>query len=231
MTRDYVWVVHGETFADACQMSVNTVRKADPDARCTVYVDKHYPNLDAEQKVIQGYHEKPFMLMNVLCQFAHLVETQNGTNVLFLDADALLVKPFPPNRSGYGLTVTWRDDMGDLSNLMPYNYGVLGVKKRPATVAAFAWMAAHITRQGEKQQKWYGNQVALRELVGGLYGERKKTWANHPWFSVDVHHLPCKTHNYTPQAIDEDISEKVVIHCKGGRKDMLEHYYRRIMAN
>ena len=230
MSRDYVWVVHGDAFAEACEMSINTVLKTDPGGNIKVYTDKLYPNLGKYQEVIQGYHDKPFMLMNVLCQFAHLADANPGRNVLFLDADLLLTKQFPVNRTGYGLTVTWRKDMGDLSNLMPYNYGVLGAKKRPSTVAAFAWMASHITRQGEKQQKWYGNQVALRELVGAPQ-DKKKTWITHPWFDIDVHYLPCDIYNYTPKSLNEDISEKTAIHCKGDRKDMLKHYYDRIMAS
>ncbi len=118
--------------------------------------------------------------------------------------------------------------MGDFSDRMPYNYGVIGARKSASTVAAWAWMANHISRQGRKEQKWYGNQVALRELVGGVSAE--PVVAKHPWFSVSVHFIPCETYNYTPKDIGEDIGEKVMLHLKGNRKDMIKHYYDRIMA-
>jgi hypothetical protein len=223
---DYVWVVHGEAYAENCALSMDTVLKADPGAYLIAYTDKLYPNLGENQKVIQGYHDHPFMLMNVLCQFAHLVVLLEDHDVWFLDSDVLMHKK--PDLPDSDITVTWRNDMGEVSDRMPYNYGVIGARKTVGSVAAWAWMANHISRQGKKEQKWYGNQVALRELVGGV--SDKPVIASHPWFDVTVDFLPCETYNYTPKDIGEDIDNKVMLHLKGNRKDQIKHYYDRIMT-
>lgn len=166
------------------------------------------------------------MLENVKAQAEFLCKdmVRSEDEVVFLDNDALLAKPLP-EMGDCNVGVTWRDNLGALSMLQPYNYGVVMAKKCPDTIAAWFWMCDHIGKQTPQNQAWYGNQVALRELVGGV-GRAEMV---HGYFKIKTLHLPCETYNWTPEDVGEDISEKYVVHCKGDRKDLLDHYYNRIM--
>jgi hypothetical protein len=168
------------------------------------------------------------MLMNVICQ-AHWLSQREATGepVAFLDADAFMVQPLPDLGSGWDVGVTWRDNLGDLSMLQPYNYGVVFARRTVVAQAAWWWMCNHIAHQNPKNQDWYANQVALRELCGPP--QEDVSVRGHDCFDVTVKHLPCFTWNYTPDT-EEDVSDKIFVHCKGNRKDLLNHYYHEIMA-
>jgi hypothetical protein len=43
-----------------------------------------------------------------------------------------------------------------------------------------------------------------------------------PWSKVRVHYLDCEQYNYTPESADEDLSEKFLLHFKGGRKELMQ---------
>lgn len=212
MTRHYCWVACGEKHVEMAERSARLAEGIDHLTLGGTLTIVHLDRFDMQQ--------------NVLAQARHLCsdEVAEGDEVVFLDNDALLVKPLPA-LGDCNVGVTWRDNMGDVSMLMPYNYGVVMAKKCPDTIAAWFWMCDHISKQQPKNQNWYGNQVALRELVGGIGNPER----DHGYFKVKTLHLPCETYNWTPETEGEDFSDKYVVHCKGNRKDMLDHYYSRIM--
>ena len=117
--------------------------------------------------------------------------------------------------------------------LQPYNYGVLGASVYPQTIEAFYWLRARILRMNIRNQRWYGNQLALADLVGTApeSGEARK-FARIRWALGDrgtmlsIRQLPCSTWNYSPNEADEDVSEKAILHMKGDRKDLMQHYVR-----
>lgn len=227
--KHFVYCAHGEAFADLVQKSQETVRKHHPSAAFTVYTDKDY-GLEG-QVVIDYYHDYPFMLMNVMCQTHWLLtHPTDGTQVAFIDADVFLRKPLEVEHGDWDITVTWRDNMGDVSMLMPYNYGVVVAHRTPQTVLAWAWMCNRITQLSDKNQNWYGNQVALRELCGPVSDGIASR--DHGYFNVRVNFLPCETYNFTPPDDNPyEISDEVVaLHFKGDRKDLAEHYYREIVG-
>lgn len=228
----FVWVVHGEEHAEMCRLSQACAKQGWPFWPCTAYVDKPY-GLEGEI-VVPGYHDVPFMLMNVLCQYRHLVEVSLPGRLwsYFLDADALptrrdvYVRP-----DGVDVIATWREGMGDLSDRMPYNYGVVIAAPTIGAVSAWAWMADRITRMSPQNQKWYGNQIALRELLGPPQKDGTPVSRRHAWFDVTSVHLPCETYNWSPEGPDESIDGKFVVHLKGDkRKDLVAHYADRILA-
>lgn len=200
MTRHYCWVASGESHIEMARQSMSLAGSGS-----LIQVDRFD------------------MLENVKAQAEFLCSVNDGDEVVFLDNDALMAKPLP-ELGDYDLCVTWRDNMGAVSMLMPYNYGVVMCKRSFDTIAAWLWMCDHITHQTPKNQNWYGNQVALRELVGGIGRE----YTDHGYFKLRTKFLPCEQYNWTPEDVDEDITDKYVIHCKGNRKDLLEHYYQRI---
>ena len=228
---DYVWVVHGEEYAQQCADSIRSLDEESwPD--CYVYVDQRYECLEelTEQEVIEGYHDQPFMLMNVLCQVAHLAGMDEGDLVCFLDSDVLQVDHPVLPEGDWDIAPTWRDDMGEFSDLMPYNYGVIFAKKTVQSLLGWAWMADNIFNQQPKNLKWYGNQVALRELCGAPEKDGSEVIREHGYFNIKIQSIPCQTHNYTPEAEDEDLTGKYFIHLKGDRKGMWDHYKGRVAA-
>lgn len=222
---NYVWMAHGEAYVDLCRQSQETVRKHDPSAAFTVYVDKGY-GIEGEI-IIPGYHDKPFMMMNVVCQ-AHWLSMRPATGevVCFLDVDAFMNKPLPDLGNDWDVAPTWRENMGHLSQQMPYNYGVVFARQTVVAQAAWWWMAQHIYYQTPKHQKWYANQIALRELCGPPADDISVR--EHEYFNVTVKPLPGDIWNYTPEG-EEDVSDKYFVHCKGNRKDLLAYYHTEIM--
>lgn len=224
---NFVWVVHGQQYIDLASRSAALVKRHHPDAFTAIYVDKDYPSLGVSVDnvvIVNGYHDKPFMLMNVLCQYGFLAST-HGEQTIFLDADAFLAEPieFP---EGADMAVTWRDNLGALSQQQPYNYGVIMAESNVHSLSAWAWMADRITRMAPKQQDWYGNQLALRELVGPVHRGPDIQLVTQPWFDVNVAHLPCAKWNWTPP--DDEPKQKLlgqkIVHLKGTRKDLLDYY-------
>lgn len=238
--RTYCWWIHGEEFADYAAHSIEAVKKIDPfmvDRRLIVCTDEASPNW-AEKLVPFGSGvqlvtvptEQPTISARLDAQIAVLMDAPRNSQGLFLDADALLKKPFPFGDDD--LTLTWRKDINgnaEAARLIPYNGGVVGAKASPAGIEAFLWMRARIRRMSKKNQAWNGDQLAIYDLVGAPRAEERWTssirWTwNDSGTPLSVRALPCETFNYSPAEIGEDVSDKVIVHLKGGRKDMIEHY-------
>ncbi len=227
----YVWVVHGEQHAALARRSVALVKHHDPSGSCYVYTDREYKIFG--ESVVPEYHTRPFMLMNVALQFGHLAEISRYERTVFLDADAFMARPLPEISGEWDVAVTWREGLGDLSRMQPYNYGVVIVEPGGSTLAGWAWMCERISRMAPKQQAWYGNQIALRELCGPVVDGPQVTVRHHDWFDIRVKHLSCATWNWTPP--DEDPKQKllgqVFVHFKGARKDLADHYYTECLGD
>jgi len=227
---EYVWVCHGDDFAELCRKSQETVKHHDPGAVLTVYTDKKY-KLEGEI-VIPYYHDFPFMLMNVMCQAAYLAEHGVcGNTVVFMDVDAFMVDRLPNMGNDWDVGVTWRDDMGNLSMLMPYNYGILFANHSVQSIASWFWMCDRIAQMSPKNKKWYGNQIALRELCGPINYEETISTRTHDYFNLRVKHFPCNKYNWTPPDDQPKVSPsgKYFVHFKGNRKDLADWYYGKCM--
>lgn len=222
---DVVYWLCGDSHDDLVELSKESVRRAYPDlVRFYVYRD--------EQK-------EPKMLANVRCQLQHLMSVPWGCRTLFLDADTLVREPLPMFDAD--MFVTWRDKVnGEESQivaLMPYNYGVVGAYNSPSVLEAWMWMYQRICHMADSYQDWYGNQLALAELVGAPAKAGEKTvharirWAYEGRSDakpITVKQLPCEQYNYTPESLDENVSDKYVLHFKGGRKDLMRQYAQRM---
>lgn len=196
---------------------------------------KMHPN--AEIRILTDDGSRPAMVANLDAQLSVIWKAKSGTPILFLDVDTIMRKPFPFGEAD--LYVTWRDHVGysngekvsGVAELMPYNYGVLGVRAFERTYEAFLWMRAQILKMSVQHQNWYGNQLALAALVGSRpQAGIADTTARIRWSLSDVgeplsvRQLPCEIWNYTPEREGEDIREKGIIHLKGNRKDLMAHY-------
>jgi hypothetical protein len=217
----YAYWTRGDEFAAMARKSAESVKRVDPAGRIEFITDDG---------------SRPAMVANLDAQLKVLGWADRGERVLFLDADTLMLKPFPWDLQA-DLYVTWRDQVNgdrEMAIHQPYNYGVVGCIVRPQTIEAFMWMRARILQMGRKNQDWYGNQLAMAELIGLPNAERKDVRIR--WALADagtplaVRCLPCETWNYSPDTEGEEIKDKGIIHLKGDRKDLMQHYAERIAA-
>lgn len=243
MTRTtYAYWVRGREFAELAAKSIESIKRFDRfmvDRRFIVVTDSSetFGDLHADwlhQECWRGVElhrlepGRPAMVANLDAQIYALANTPYGERVLFLDADTICLKPFP--WSDAGLHVTYRTDVnGDplMAKQQPYNYGVLGVNVTPASVEAFYWLRARILRMSPDRQAWYGNQLALADLLGQPNGgnERRIRWTlDDPGSPLSVCELSCSDWNYSPDSADEDVSGKGILHMKGDRKSLMDHY-------
>lgn len=240
----YCYWLRGKDFADMAALSMKSVRRVDPHARFMVFTDdrENTPRIDARDV---AWHELPGgrhpMVANLDAQIAALHCAQRGDQVLFLDADIVMRKPFPfallPD-----LYVTFRNEVTyleggevkeadpDMVMLQPYNYGVVGCHVRPQILEAFYWLRARVLGMTTRNQMWFGNQLALAELVGVAPKEEQDKLVRVRWSPLDrgtelcVRQLPCTMWNYSPNSADEDVSAKGILHLKGERKDLMKRY-------
>lgn len=242
--RTYAWFVRGAAHAAMCRTSIESVKKADAAARCIVVTDE--PSQSWEIPGAALYHiapGMPIMLANLEAQVTAMsvAWTENDESLTLLDTDTLLLKPLPC----FGdIAFTWRDSIGldeegekveGIADRMPYNYGVIVARPGIRSFEALIWLRERIRSMHESSQKWYGNQLAAVELAGRR-PERGSQLAPRtiPWRltshgkSLQVGKLPCETFNYTPQKANEDVSEKYVLHFKGGKRALMEGYARQL---
>lgn len=230
----YVYWLRGEQFVDLARLSIASVRKVDPAAKVFVWTDEPSTTPRISGVTWQTLEPgRPAMVANLDAQIAALNYLQRGDQVLFLDADVLMRQRFPWSLVP-DLYVTWRDRVNgddDMAKLQPYNYGVVGCHVRPQTIEAFYWLRARILAMNARNKAWYGNQLALAELVGKApkEGQADKDirirWSlNDRGTFMTVRQLPCQTFNYSPDSVDEDVSGKAILHMKGDRKDLMQHF-------
>lgn len=239
----YVYWIRGAEFAELAKLSIASVKKVERfivDRRIVVYTDEESPAWAADLaphgsgvEVCRLEPGRPAMVANIDAQIAALTDAKRGERVLFLDADTLLRIPFPWDEAGIDLYTTWRDHVNgdrEMARYQPYNYGVVGAVANAATIEAFIWLRARVLQMSPDNQNWYGNQLALAALLGQ---PRSEAWtARIRWTLSDegsplrVMPLPCDTWNFSPNAPDEDVSGKGILHMKGNRKDLMQHFAR-----
>lgn len=250
MRTTYAYWVRGRDFAELAAKSIESIRRIErlsSERRFVVVTDDDplvvgdeirspWPDLfplDVEVHLISHRH-RPAMVANLDAQIEVLFNTRIGERVLFLDADTLLLRQFPWSKAD--IHATYRTHVnGDraMAKEQPWNYGVLGVNVTPSVIEAFIWLRARILRMSPDRQKWYGNQLALADLLGQPGGstEKRIRWTLEECGTpLSLCELPCDVWNWSPNAAGESIEGKGIIHCKGDRKDLIEHYAARVAA-
>lgn len=253
MTRTtYAYWIRGRDFAELAAKSIESIRRIERfmvDRRFVIVTDEppqvltcketgqeyiSAPWRDLFNNEVEIHHigrgDRPAMVANLDAQLEVLFNTRPGERVLFLDADTLLLQPFPWTKSD--IHATWRDHVNgneQMAREQPWNYGVLGANVTPAVIEAFVWLRQRILKMAPRNQDWYGNQLALADLLGAAREQPYETAVR--WTHLDrgtpltVQPLPCDVWNYAPNAPDEDVSGKGILHFKGeSRKHLMEAY-------
>lgn len=247
MRTTYCWWVRGRAFAELAAKSIASIKRLDPflvERRFLVVTDDHQDESGDYREILgpqvelafdnRFEHKRPAMVANLDAQLWTLLDTQRRERVLFLDADTLMLKPFPWTDAD--IHATWRPDVNgdiDMARQQPWNYGVLGVNVTPAVIEAFIWLRQRVLKMSKQNQAWYGNQLALADLLGQPNGgkERRVRWTlDDAGTPLSVCELPCDVWNFSPNGPDDDITGKGILHMKGNRKDLIEHYAGRIAA-
>jgi hypothetical protein len=235
------WATKAEGLAQA-ELSARTAKQVQ-EAIVYLYTDRSAPpQLWADVTVRMPFGERPLMVENLVAQAHFMLRHMPVLDcpVAFLDSDTLIAHELrmPP---AVDLAVTYRDHVArdkdgnkvaGVAELMPYNYGVILANPTMAATEAILALRERVAKLSRNYQDWYGNQVALRELVGldktkrMPYVVRRKT----PWADILVSVLDADVWNYTPEAAGEPIEGRKVLHLKGRRKHLMQHYLDRILA-
>jgi len=235
---NFVYWVRGKEFADMAAISAASVKRVYPAARVFVYTDAAHDSLKNsvfnEVLMVPAFNFTRPMLANLQAQVHYCLSHHFTAPTAFLDADILAVKPIdlPKNRD-WDLIVTQRDHVGldddgnkvvGVAREMPYNYGVLLANNTTGGNEAMIALRNRLAKFGQARQDWYGNQWALRELVGGTcFSPTPRTIQRKADFwLLNIEVRDCHTWNYTPQDADEDFSEKFFVHVKGNRKELFK---------
>ena len=230
-----VYWIRAEGSAEWCDLSARTVRKLYPAAHLYAMTEEIHEDLDGSvhQIVNRDLAKYPKMVANVMAQTRFLLSKDFNTRTAFLDVDVLLVNPLPHFDSD--LAITWRaagpkasEELKALYNRMPYNYGVILCNPTSGAKEAMLWLRKRLFERNPQLQDWYGNQWALRELAGPLprkhgpediFSDYRMTDTGE---EVCFMKFPCHVYNYTPESPQEKgLKDKVVVHVKGDRKEMM----------
>lgn len=237
----YAWFIRGAEHAAMCRQSIASVRKADPSAVCLVITDEVAPAWAEGLGVMVLWIDSglPMMMANIEAQICALTMGPQTESLWFLDADILLRAPLPPTATD--LTVTWRDHVGvndqdekveGVAAEMPYNYGVIGFTPGIGALESLIFLRERIRKMGAGHRQWYGNQLALAELVGAPPKDlaEKRIYRHIPWSLteggrvVSIDRLACDGYNYTPKSAEDDVSFKTALHFKGHARKLMQGF-------
>lgn len=224
---------------DQAEMSARSVQAAMPSARLFLYTDRETTAPWADVIERMDFGQYPLMLANLVAQTHYMLRYANRPTA-FLDTDILLMKRLclPPDAD---LAVTFRDyvavDEGGekiegVARAMPYNYGVIMANPTVPAIECFLWMRDRLQRMNPQLQAWYGNQHALRELVGPRQNIALPYFTRRtlPWVTATVRVLDAEAWNYTPTGPEDPIEGKRVLHLKGPRKGLMPFFLDRILT-
>jgi len=245
-----VYWVRGPDFAAMTVKSAESIHRCYPGARVFVYADEPHKVLKNpvfhDVLMVPAFNNSPAMVANLQAQVHFCLTPYFTAPTMFLDADVLAVERNDLwERDSYwkdrDMIVTQRDHIGlddngqkivGVARNMPYNYGVLVVNNTEGGKEAMIWLRQRVSKYGHTYQKWYGNQWALRELVGGACVDPvpRQVVRSIGFWNVRIQVLDGEKFNYTPESETEDFTGRYFVHVKGDRKDMFNPIAERLAS-
>mgnify|MGYP003335078887 FL=1 len=190
------------------QIMVASLKKTMPNARLVQMTDADTLPIPGVDEVIR----KPQVDDRFMCyRLLHLRDFPRGDTV-FLDVDVIVRRDLATVFDAeFDIGLTYRDDSDrslrlspEVREKMPFNTGVMFAR---ASGWAF-WEEAYeySLTLSESEKCWFGDQLAIRHVA-----EKSP---------LKIVKLPCAQYNYSPWHVDEDVSEKFVVHYKGDRRKL-----------
>jgi hypothetical protein len=168
------------------------------------------------------------MLSRSLAQLACVEASDFARPLVLLDSDILLNGSLQALfAEDFDVALTWR-----FNKTMPINGGLIVLhNRRPEVARTFfrrflqCYQERHV---GGDNAGWYGDQLALQELVG-LDWKQAAAQPRIERGGVRIRLLPCDTWNFSPDnslaAIGNGLPDKFVLHFKGQRKRLMEPFW------
>lgn len=172
------------------------------------------------------------MLSRARAQLAHVERSDFARPLVLLDSDILLRGSLQPLFAyDFDVGLTWRSD-----HPMPVNGGLLVLHgRRPERSRAFFRRFLEVYEScyaADGNAAWYGDQLALCELVG-LSPQEIHRHELVERVGCRIRLLPCEVYNFSPRdslaAILDGLPDKVVLHFKGQRKRLMEPFWHTFL--
>lgn len=168
------------------------------------------------------------MLERTKAQLMHVRASSFERPMVILDSDILINASLAPIfKQDFDVALTWRPSIN-----MPINGGLIVLNNlRPEAAKGFFERFLTMYQEkyaNEESAAWFGDQLALRDLVGLHHSQMSKQQI----VSVDgcrILLLPCETYNFSPADRYGDIcnkfTDKAVLHFKGQRKRLMHPFW------
>ena len=190
------------------QIMVASLKKSMPHARLVQMTDAATLPVPGVDEVIR----KPQTDDRFMCyRLLHLRDFPRG-NTVFLDVDVVVQRDLSPLFDDpFDVGLTYRDESDrslrlspEIRERMPFNTGVMMAR---ASGWSF-WEEAYeySLTLPKSDQCWFGDQLAIRHIA-------EKS-------ALHVARYPCALYNYSPWQVDEDYSDKYVVHYKGDQRKL-----------
>ena len=225
---------------------IESVREWMPDAIISQISDHNTKRLKGVDEFISMNGECEYLMpARMLFQWKFLrtfcVEDEH---VVFVDPDIVFQHGMEHVfEAEFDIGLTWRDNLGQLSENMPFNAGVVFARNNVGGRRFFEMAYNMLTTAPEQIKKWYGDQLAMYDIFGkARYKYRGESdiifnTGNEILFKL----FPCDEYNYSPQGDEmyramnngencltiERLMAKKVVHFKGGLKDSMVEYWKR----
>lgn len=166
------------------------------------------------------------MLSRSEAQLAYLQAQDFSQPLVFIDSDILINAALTPLfEEDFDVALTWRQ-----SSTMPINGGLIILNnRRPEIAKKFFRDFVEIYRKNYADQgAWYGDQLAMRDLVGLNHRQMQQASLIHIQ-DCRVLLLSCDIYNFSPEnnfnSIVNRPIEKAVLHFKGERKRLMSAFW------
>jgi len=223
---------------------MESVRLAMPDADIVQLSDNESAIIENVDEIYRcGPKPKYLMPARMKYQYEYLKHhCPYGENVIFIDPDIIvqhdLSDVFDDN---FDVGLTWRDNLGQLSEQMPFNAGVVFCVNKMASKLFFLTAYNMIEHGIENVKQWYGDQLAMIDIVG------RENYKNRTSDYIETKDIvfkmfPCASYNYSPVGEEilrvlhpsencktfDRLKTKHVLHFKGGLKDHMTSYWEKL---
>ena len=208
-----------------------SIKKIYPNHKIITIIGKNQKKIPySDISEIYNFSKSSIMYDIIYCQL-EIVKKYGPT--LFLDADMLLLQNIDEfteiNKHDMSITIrpssTLKVKLHEdhkkkfpalfnktFGEVMPYNAGIYFCKEKNV----LEFMLNSFEKMPKEYFSWYGDQIALNML-----DKSNK-------FNIKI--FENNTYNFTPRSIDEDISDKKILHFKGRKRNLLIPYFKKIFS-